>query len=161
MKKNLLVFFLILGTFVSFSQEIKWKTFTEAQKEQENSSKDIFLFVGISKTHPLDKNYIKAIEADKELMKFLNENYILAFFTYDTGEEINYKGQVYRNPNLNRRGKCYKRDCSHDFVRLVLAFELSPSYYVFGKNGKMSEPIVGVNTTVLLEILKSFKEYEK
>ena len=94
-------------------------------------------------------------------MNFLNENYILVFFAYNTAEEINYKGQVYRNPNLNRNGKCFKEVCVHDFAYKILAFEISPSYYVFGKNGKMSEPVLGVNTSDLLEILKSFKEYEK
>ncbi len=151
MKKNLLVFFLILGTFVSFSQEIKWMTFNEAIAAQKKNPKPIFMDVYTDWCGPckaLDKNTFH----DAAVVSFINENYYAVKFNGEGTELIKYKEFVFTNPNHNPEAR--GRNSQHQFTG-YLRVQGYPSMYVFDEKGEIKSPIVGYHTPEqLLPLLK-------
>ena len=142
MKKNLLVFFLILGTFVSFSQEIKWMTFNEAIASQKKNPKPIFMDVYTDWCGPckmLDKNTFH----DPKIVDLVNKNYYAVKFNGEGTDVINYKGKTFTNAkhNPNSRG----RNSVHDFTT-YLQLRGYPSMYIFDAKGDVKSPIVGYYT---------------
>ena len=151
MKKNLLVFFLILGTFVSFSQEIKWMTFNEAIAAQKKNPKPIFMDVYTDWCGPckaLDKNTFH----DAAVVSFINKNYYAVKFNAEGTELIKYKEFVFTNPNYNP--EAIGRNSQHQFTS-YLKVQGYPSMYVFDEKGEIKSPIVGYHTPAqLLPLLK-------
>ena len=151
MKKNLLVLFLIFGTFVSFSQEIKWMTFNEAIAAQKKNPKPIFMDVYTDWCGPckaLDKNTFH----DAAVVSFINENYYAVKFNGEGTELIKYKEFVFTNPNYNPEAR--GRNSQHQFTG-YLRVQGYPSMYVFDEKGEIKSPIVGYHTPEqLLPLLK-------
>ena len=151
MKKNLLVFFLILGTFVSFSQEIKWMTFNEAIAAQKKNPKPIFMDVYTDWCPPckaLDKNTFH----DAAFVSFINENYYAVKFNGEGTDIVKYKEFVFTNPNYNPEAR--GRNSQHQFTG-YLRVQGYPSMYIFDEKGEIKSPIVGYQTPEqLLSLLK-------
>ena len=151
MKKNLLVLFLIFGTFVSFSQEIKWMTFNEAIAAQKKNPKPIFMDVYTDWCGPckaLDKNTFH----DSSVVSFINENFYAVKFNGEGTELIKYKEFVFTNPNYNPEAR--GRNSQHQFTG-YLRVQGYPSMYIFDEKGEIKSPIVGYQTPEqLLSLLK-------
>jgi thioredoxin-related protein len=151
MKKNLLVFLLTIGSFVSQAQEIKWMTFNEAIEAQKKNPKPIFMDVYTDWCGPckmLDKNTFQ----NPAVADYVNKNYYAVKFNAEGAEGIKYKEVAYANPSYNPDGK--GRNATHQFTTF-LKVRGYPSMYILDSKGEIKSPIVGYHTPEqLLPLLK-------
>jgi len=156
MKKILLAFLLVLGSWTIQAQEaeIKWMTLDDAlnlQAKHPKKAKPIFMDVYTDWCGPcklLDKNTFR----DPEFVKYITENYFPVKFNGEGNSEVNYKGKKYANPGFdpNRKG----RNAVHEFT-MFLQVQGYPSVYVLDKNGEVKPPLIGYRTAPqMLEELK-------
>ena len=117
-KKILILFsFLFLASNFVFSQEkINWISFEEAQKKSKTKSKKIFVDVYTLWCGPckmLDKNTF----SNKDVIKYINENYYAVKFNAESPKDVTFLGKKYSNKNYvpNKPG----RNSVHDLTRLL------------------------------------------
>lgn len=142
---------LFLGIFISVSlhaQEIKWMTMNEALAAQKKAPKKIFMDAYTTWCGPcklLDKNTF----SDKNVIKFINENYYAVKFNAEGTEEITYNDFKYTNPNYdaNRKG----RNAQHLFAH-ALKVNSYPSLVFFAADGGLIQVLPGYRTPQQLEI---------
>ena len=142
MKKNLIVFFLTIGSFVCYSQEIKWMTFNEALEAQKKDPKPIFMDVYTDWCGPcklLDKNTFH----DASVVELINKKYYAVKFNGEGTDTVNYKGTVFTNPKHNPQSR--GRNAVHEFTTF-LKLRGYPSMYIFDSKGEIKSPIVGYLT---------------
>jgi thioredoxin-related protein len=151
MKKNLLVFLLSIGSFVSHAQEIKWMTFNEAIAAQKKNPKPIFMDVYTDWCGPckmLDKNTFQ----NPAVADYITANYYAVKFNAEGAESIRYKEVAYANPSYNPDSK--GRNATHQFTTF-LKVRGYPSMYILDSKGEIKSPIVGYHTPEqLLPLLK-------
>lgn len=117
-KKYLILFgFLLLVANIVFSQDkINWISFEEAQKKSKIKSKKIFVDVYTLWCGPckmLDKNTF----SNKDVIKYINENYYAIKFNAESPKDVTFLGKKYSNKNYvaNKPG----RNSVHDLTRLL------------------------------------------
>jgi thioredoxin-related protein len=151
MKKNLLVFLVAIGSFISHAQEIKWMTFNEALEAQKKTPKPIFMDVFTDWCGPckmLDKNTFQ----NPAVADYVNKNYYAVKFNAEGTETIKYKALDYANPSYNPAAK--GRNATHQFTTF-LNVRGYPSMYILDSEGEIKNPIVGYHTPEqLLPLLK-------
>ena len=144
------IFFLVLSLFSVglFAQEIKWMTMQEALDAQAKKPKKIFMDVYTNWCGPckmLDRNTFH----NKDVVKYINQNFYAVKFNAEGNEEFAYKGNTYTNPNYqpDRKG----RNSQHMFAS-ALKVRGCPSMVFFDENAKMICPITGYYKASDLEI---------
>ena len=91
-----IVAFVLVATATLEAQEIKWMTFDQAIAAQKKKPKKIFIDVYTNWCGPckmLANNTFK----NKDLVKYVNDNYYAVKFNGEGNEVANYKGQKFEN----------------------------------------------------------------
>ena len=149
MKKILLFIFLIVGlTQINAQDKINWMSMTDALAAQKETPKKIFMDVYTKWCGPcklLDKNTF----GDKDVIKFVNENYYAVKFDAEGTEEIYYQDFNYTNPNYQEGRK--GRNSQH-LLANALKVNAYPSLVFFNDNGDLIQTVVGYKTPEQLEI---------
>jgi len=149
MKQTLLVaLFIVLVSPLYAQDEIRWMSMNEALEAQKKVPKKIIMDVYTSWCGPcklLDKNTF----GNKDVIKFVNNNYYPVKFNAEGTESITYQDFTYTNPNYqeDRKG----RNSQH---LLANALKISgyPTIVFFKENGDLIQPIVGYKTPEQIEI---------
>ena len=150
MKQTLLVaLFIVLVSPLYAQDEIRWMSMNEALAAQKKVPKKIIMDVYTSWCGPcklLDKNTF----GNKDVIKFVNNNYYPVKFNAEGTESITYQDFTYTNPNYQEGRK--GRNSQH---LLANALKISgyPTIVFFKENGDLIQPIVGYK---LLSKLKYF-----
>ncbi len=149
MKQTLLVaLFIVLVSPLYAQDEIRWMSMNEALEAQKKIPKKIIMDVYTSWCGPcklLDKNTF----GNKDVIKFVNNNYYPVKFNAEGTESITYQDFTYTNPNYQEGRK--GRNSQH---LLANALKISgyPTIVFFKENGDLIQPIVGYKTPEQIEI---------
>ncbi len=149
MKQTLLVaLFIVLFSPLYAQDEIRWMSMNEALEAQKKVPKKIIMDVYTSWCGPcklLDKNTF----GNKDVIKFVNNNYYPVKFNAEGTESITYQDFTYTNPNYQEGRK--GRNSQH---LLANALKISgyPTIVFFKENGDLIQPIVGYKTPEQIEI---------
>lgn len=160
MKKLLLILTLILSVSGIQAQEINWMSMNEALEAQKENPKKIFVDAYTTWCGPckmLDKNTF----TNKDVVKYVNENYYAVKFNAEGNEVINFKDKVFKNPNYDPEKK--GRNAVHQFA-LAMGVNAYPTMVFFDENAGFISPVKGYLTPEKLEIfLKIFAsdDYKK
>ena len=169
--KKLIFIFLSLFAFSLSAQEVKWLSMEEALKAQEKKPKKIFMDVYTSWCGPcklMEKNTL----GNKDVVKFINDNFYAVKFNAEGNDVFNYQGNTYSNPNYKegKRG----RNSQHIFASSVKITGY-PTIAFFDENSNFIFPLTGYQTPEQIEIYlklvqtddykaitsqKAFQEYE-
>ncbi|MCW8981820.1 MULTISPECIES: thioredoxin family protein [Altibacter] len=146
--RHLLLVALVFVVGTASAQSIKWMTMNEALAAQKKEPKKIFMDVYTTWCGPcklLDKNTF----SDKNVIKFINDNYYAVKFNGEGTEEITYQDFTYTNPNYqeDRKG----RNATHFFAD-ALKLRGYPSLVFFKEDGTLIQAIPGYKTPQQLEI---------
>lgn len=130
--KKILLAFAFLGIIVSCGQEkkeiasavatqsaevIQWKTMNEALEAQKENPKKILVFfhaVWCPYCHRMDETY-----SNKEIAKYINENYYAVKFDVEGNEAVQYKGVSYSNPEYKPNKPEGTKGPYHEFMRAM------------------------------------------
>jgi len=154
------IIFLFIG-INSQAQEINWMSMNEALAAQEKEPKKIFMdayTVWCGPCKMLDKNTF----TNADVIEFVNENFYPVKFNAEGQEEIDFKGQVFKNPQYDPEKK-QRRNSPHQLAR-ALKITGYPSLVFFDEEANLIAPIPGYRTPQQLELyLKLFagNEYKK
>ncbi len=149
MKQTLLVaLFIVLVSPLYAQDEIRWMSMNEALEAQKKVPKKIIMDVYTSWCGPcklLDKNTF----GNKDVIKFVNNNYYPVKFNAEGTESITYQDFTYTNPNYQEGRK--GRNSQH---LLANALKISgyPTIVFFKENGDLIQPYVGYKTPEQIEI---------
>lgn len=149
MKQTLLIaLFIVLVSPLYAQDEIRWMSMNEALEAQKKVPKKIIMDVYTSWCGPcklLDKNTF----GNKDVIKFVNNNYYPVKFNAEGTESITYQNFTYTNPNYQEGRK--GRNSQH---LLANALKISgyPTIVFFKENGDLIQPIVGYKTPEQIEI---------
>jgi len=150
----LLLILLIAGVSVNAQEsEINWMSLEEAVQAQAKNPKKIMMDVYTSWCGPckmLDKNTFQ----NPDVVKYVNENYYAVKFNAEGAEQINFKENVFKNPNYdpNKSG----RNAQHELAA-ALRISAYPTIVFFNENGETLLPVPGYKTPSQLELyLKLF-----
>jgi thioredoxin-related protein len=146
--KQLFVFFLLVTTTFATGQQINWMTMNEALEAQQSEPKKIIMDVYTTWCGPcklMDKNTF----SNKDVIKFINENYYPVKFNAEGTQEITYQDFKYTNPNYQpgRKG----RNATHLFAD-ALRLSGYPSLAFFTETGDLIQALPGYKTPRQLEI---------
>ena len=151
------IVFLFIGISTQ-AQEIKWMSMNEALAAQKEEPKKIFMdayTVWCGPCKMLDKNTF----TNKDVIEFVNENYYPVKFNAEGPEEIDFNGQMFKNPKYDPEKK-KRRNAPHQLAR-ALKITGYPSLVFFDEKAKLIAPIAGYRTPQQLELyLKLFAEDE-
>lgn len=140
-------------TGVSQAQKIDWMTMNEALEAQKKEPKKIFMDAYTTWCGPckmLDKNTF----SNKDVARYINENYYPVKFNAEGDEVIKYKEHTFENPNFdpNRKG----RNSQHSFAT-AMKITGYPSLVFFDEKGTLLNVMPGYRTPNQLEVfLKLF-----
>lgn len=130
--KKLLLAFAFLGMMVSCGQEkkeiesavaqqtaekIQWKTMNEALEAQKKDPKKILVFfhaVWCPYCHRMDETY-----SNKEIAKYINENYHAVKFDVEGNEPVVFQGKSYSNPEYTPNKPEGTKGPYHEFMRAM------------------------------------------
>ena len=149
MKQTLLVaLFIVLVSPLYAQDEIRWMSMNEALEAQKKVPKKIIMDVYTSWCGPcklLDKNTF----GNKDVIKFVNNNYYPVKFNAEGTESITYQDFTYTNPNYQEGRK--GRNSQH-LLANSLKISGYPTIVFFKENGDLIQPIVGYKTPEQIEI---------
>ena len=153
MKKKLIVAITLFSISLS-AQEINWMSFEEAVEAQKTTPKKIFVdayTVWCGPCKMLDKNTFQ----NKDVAKYVNENYYAVKFNAEGNETINFKGNTFTNPDFdpNKSG----RNSSHQLSG-YFGIRAYPTLLFLDEESNFITPLPGYKTPQQLELyLKLFK----
>lgn len=130
------------------AQEIAWMPMNEALDKQQKNPKKIIMDVYTEWCGPcklLDKNTF----GDRDVIKYINENYYAVKFNAEGTEEITYQDFTYTNPNYQEERK--GRNATHFFAD-ALKLTGYPSLVFFTDDGDLIQALPGYKTPGQLEI---------
>ena len=144
------ILFLLL-TFTAIAvqaQEINWITMDQALAAQKKNPKKIIVDVYADWCGPckmMDRNTF----TNKDVIKYINDNFYAVKFNAEGTEEVNINGQKLTNPAYNpaRRG----RNATHQFVT-ALQVRGYPSMVYFTEKGEVIQAVPGYQSPQQLEI---------
>lgn len=155
MKKILFLSLFVLGliNMTAQSNKINWMSMDEALAAQSKVPKKIIMDVYTVWCGPckmLDKQTFE----NPDVAKYVNENYYAVKFNAEGDEPINYKDQLFQNPNYdpNKSG----RNAQHQLAS-ALGISAYPTIVFFNESGDILIPLSGFKTPNQLELyLKLF-----
>ncbi len=157
MKKLILVLIIAGFSITGNAQEdpkINWMTFEEAVEAQKKNPKKIMMdmfTVWCGPCRMLDKNTFR----QKDLVKYVNENYYAVKFNAEGDGEVNFKEQKFSNPNYDPAKK-RSRNSQH---QLASAFGVTayPTILFLDESATLLAPVKGYHNAKQLELyLKVF-----
>lgn len=156
MRKTVLVFTLaVLTSVASVAQEINWITLEKALELQKKDPRKIMMDVYTNWCGPckmLDKNTFK----NADVANYVNQNYYAVKFNAEGNEQVNFKGQVFKNPSYKAE-LASKRNSVHELA-YALQVQAYPTIVFMDETGEIIAPIKGYQTPPQLELyLKMFK----
>jgi len=126
--KQLLFALLIFTAFNTQAQDsnetVKWFTLEEAVKLQAETPKKIFIDV-FTEWCGYCKKMDKETFSDPVIANYLNENFYPVKFDAEQKEDIEFKGQTYRNTNPDQKRS------SHELAQALLNGKMSYPSYAF------------------------------
>lgn len=152
MRKLFIVAFTLLWISTN-AQKIEWMTLEKAVEAQKTNPKKIFIdayTVWCGPCKMLDKNTF----GNKDVAKYINENYYPVKFNAEGNETINFKGKTYKNPGFNPNTS--GRNSSHELSG-YFGVRAYPTMLFLDESANFLTPITGYQTPRQLEIfLKIF-----
>lgn len=146
--RYILLILIVFSASALQAQEINWMSMNEALAAQKKSPKKIFMDAYTTWCGPckmLDRNTF----SDKNVIKYINENYYAVKFNAEGTEEITYKDFTYTNPNYRPERK--GRNAQHLFAH-ALKIQAYPNLVFFKENGDVIQALPGYKTPKELEI---------
>ncbi len=155
MKLHFLFILILLNSLSVAAQSINWVTMDEALTLQKKAPKKIMIDMYTSWCGPckmLDKNTF----TNKDLISFVNTYYYAVKFNAEGNETVNYKEQVFANPNYDP-AKAKRRNSQHQMTQF-LGVSAYPTIVFLGLDAELIAPIPGYQTAQKLELyLRLFK----
>ena len=149
MKKFILIIFIIVGVSqVQAQEKINWISMNEALAAQEEVPKKIIMDVYTKWCGPC-KLMDKKTFTNKDVIRFINENYYAVKFNAEGTEEVIYQGFTYTNPNYQEGRK--GRNSQHFFAN-ALKITGYPSIVFFKDDGELIQAVTGYRTPEQIEI---------
>tara|TARA_B100000287_G_scaffold269043_1_gene253181 strand:- start:527 stop:1099 length:573 start_codon:yes stop_codon:yes gene_type:complete len=149
-KRIIFLITLLISTNCLLAQEkINWISFEEAQKKSKIKSKKIFVDVYTTWCGPC-KMLNNTTFANKDVIKYINENYYAVKFNAESPKEIMFLGKKYNNKNYvaNKPG----RNSVHDLSRL-LRVSSYPTLIFMDKDFQIIQSIPGYKDYASIEYL--------
>ncbi|MCP9199664.1 thioredoxin fold domain-containing protein [Gramella sp. GC03-9] len=156
MKRTILLFiFLMVGVAqIGFAQEINWMSMNEALELQKKQPKKIFVDAYTVWCGPC-KMLDKYTFTNKDVVRYINENYYAVKFNAEGDEVIQYRDKTFKNPNFDPE-KTKGRNSVHQFA-LAMGVSAYPTMVFFDEKGDFISPVKGYLKPEQLEIfLKVF-----
>ena len=158
MKKIILLTLVLLTAINVSSQEINWMTFEEAIALQKKNPKKIMVdmytvWCGPSKL--LDRNTFQ----NQDVSKYVNENYYAVKFNAEGNKEVNFKGNIFKNPNYDP-AKAQRRNASHELAQYY-RIRSYPTILFLDEEANLITPVVGYKTPQQLEIFLTIFKGDK
>ncbi|WP_372745778.1 thioredoxin family protein [Lutibacter sp.] len=151
--RKLFIVTLLLFWVSTNAQEINWMTLEKAVEAQKTNPKKIFIdayTVWCGPCKMLDKNTF----GNKDVAKYVNENYYAVKFNAEGNETINFKDKIYKNPGFNPKSN--GRNTAHE-LSSYFGVRAYPTMLFLDENANLLTPITGYQTPRQLEIfLKIF-----
>ena len=153
MKKIVLIVLVLVG-FSLNAQEINWVTLEAAVELQQKEPRKIIMDFYTKWCGPcklLDKNTFK----NKDVAKYINENYYAVKFNAEGNEKVNFNGNKFINPKYDP-AKANKRNYSHELTQY---FRVSayPTLVFLDEEVNLITQVKGYQTPQQLELyLKLF-----
>ena len=155
------VAFVLVATATLEAQEIKWMTFDQAIAAQKKKPKKIFIDVYTNWCGPckmLANNTFK----NKDLVKYVNDNYYAVKFNGEGNEVANYKGQKFENKGYDP-ALAERRNATHPLTG-YMQVQAYPTMVFLDENNDLITGITGYMSPTQLELyLKMFNnnDYKK
>lgn len=152
--KNIILIVLVLIGFNLNAQEINWVTLEEAVELQQKEPRKIIMDFYTKWCGPcklLDKNTFK----NKDVAKYINENYYAVKFNAEGNDVVNFMDSKFTNPKYDP-AKANRRNYSHQLTQYfrVTAY---PTMVYLDENGSLITQTKGYQTPQQLELyLKMF-----
>ncbi len=156
-----IVAFVLVATATLEAQEIKWMTFDQAIAAQKKKPKKIFIDVYTNWCGPckmLANNTFK----NKDLVKYVNDNYYAVKFNGEGNEVANYKGQKFENKGYDP-ALAERRNATHPLTG-YMQVQAYPTMVFLDENNDLITGITGYMSPTQLELyLKMFNnnDYKK
>lgn len=144
-KLTFFIFLIFTGLGVQ-AQEINWMSMNEALEAQKKEPKKIFMdayTVWCGPCKMLDKNTF----SNSDVIEYVNENYYPVKFNAEGNEEINFKGQVFKNPQYDPEKK-KRRNSPHQLARAIQITGY-PSLVFFDEEANLIAPVAGDRKSVV------------
>ncbi|ATA68878.1 thioredoxin family protein [Capnocytophaga cynodegmi] len=146
--------FVLINVNLLSAQEIKWMTFNEAIAAQKKNPKKIFMDVYTVWCGPCQQLEKKTFN-NKDVAKYINENYYAVKFNGEGNEVVNYKGQKFENKGYDP-AKAQRRNAPHPFAS-YLQVQAYPTMMFFDEKGEFLQPLMGYFSPTQIEMfLKLF-----
>ena len=140
----------------NYSQSINWMSLEKAIESQKNNPKNILVDVYTNWCGPcklMDKNTFQ----NKEIARFINNNYYAVKFNGEGNEIVNFMGRQFKNKGYDK-SKSQRRNSSHQFTQF-LGVNAYPTTLFFDKKMNLITPIRGYLRPKQIEIyLELFKD---
>ena len=154
MKKILLIAALFFALNLN-AQEINWVTFEEAIELQQNEPRKIIMDFYTNWCGPC-KLLDKRTFANKDVSKYINENYYAVKFNAEGNSKVNFNGNEFKNPKYDP-SKASRRNSSHQLSR-YFGVNAYPTMVFLDENKGLITQVKGFQTPQQLEVyLKMFK----
>lgn len=153
-KRILFIAVALMTSITAVAQEINWMSFEEALEAQKKKPKKIMMDVYTNWCGPckmLDKNTFQ----NKDVAKYVNENFYAVKFNAEGNDVVTYKGQTFDNANYKEELK-NRRNSVHKLAR---HFKVSayPTIVYMDEKGEVIAPIKGYQKPQQIELyLKMF-----
>lgn len=155
MIQRIIIALFLLFSVNAFSQQIEWMSLNEALEAQKKVPKKIFMDVYTHWCGPcklLDKNTF----VNRDLIRYVSENYYAVKFNAEGEEEIKFYNRVFHNPSYKKNKK--GRNSTHEFTQF-LGIKGYPAMVFLSEDGDPIMPVVGYHTAQQLEpYLKMIKQ---
>ncbi len=154
--KKLIVLIAIVGfslTGIAQAQKINWMTVEEAVAAQKIEPRKLIIDMYTTWCGPC-KMLDKYTFQNKDVAKYVNENYYAVKFNAEGNDKVAFKGNTFTNPNYDasRRG----RNSSHELTR-YFGVSAYPTILFLDEKADLLTPVKGFHKPKQLEIfLKIF-----
>jgi len=153
--KKLLLIAVLFFTLNLNAQEINWVTFEKAIELQQNEPRKIIMDFYTNWCGPC-KLLDKKTFANKDVSKYINENYYAVKFNAEGNSQVNFNGNAFTNPNYDP-SRANKRNSSHQLSR-YFGVNAYPTMVFLDENKGLITQVKGFKTPQQLELyLKMFK----
>ena len=121
--------------------EIVWHSFEEAQELSKKAPRKLLVDVYTPWCGPC-KMMDRSAFSDPDVIKHVNEHYYAVKFNGESKDAINFKGQLYENPQFNNSIPKNRRNSPHQLTK-EFGIRGYPTLIIFDEELKKVKDIVG------------------